>query len=533
MRMTLLNMQFASQLKKKGFENTDWGIILPRFGITYVVSPKLVWRAGFGINTQSPEGGPQFQFQGAPSSLGYSGSIQINHTTNPQPYSDLPVASLSSPYPSYPGTLPNYDPSQANGQSPPSYIRPDGARVMYVENYNMGFQYDLGHQTVAEVNYVGNTGKRLYAYGTDQLNQLPISALAAYGDSLLDPLSAHPEIPVPYPGFSTDNAVNQALAPFPQYSGGGISQYDSHLGWSRYDSLQATITRRVSKGFNVMGAYTWSKTMTNTNSNCNSGQCTAVQDVHNLKLEKAVALGIHVPQQFKLTGFYELPFGAGRYFALHGPANWIAGGWTLSGNAIYESGDTLQIVDSFVNNGIFASTRPNYTGQTIELNQSGHIDVANSQGPLYLNPNAFTHVPTSPRNTVALTVGNVPSALGTAVGPGRARKTRACRRPLVSAKGSAFNYAPMHLTCSIAPAVGTPSPTSTIQALVRSSCSVQTAMGISIPLVLFSCQAELPFRFLCLPGGLSIFWGRLLFHPPGFPACRATEASYHKVLQQR
>ena len=436
-------LQFASQLKKKGFENTDWGIILPRLGITYSINPRLVWRVGFGVNTQSPEAGPEFQFNGPPSSLGYSASNPISHTYPVAKLADETVATLSAPYPQFKGVLPNYDATQANGQSPPAYIRPDGSRVMYVENYNMGFQYDLGHQTIAEMNYVGNIGKRLYAYGTDQMNQLPISDLSLYGDALLDPLSAHPEVPTPYTGFSTDNTVQQALAPFPQYLGAdaiehGVSQYDSHLGWSRYDSLQATITRKVAKGFNVLAAYTWSKTMTNTNSNCNSGQCSPVQDVHNLKLEKAVALGIHVPHQFKLTAFYDLPFGSGRLFALHGPADWIAGGWTLSGNAIYESGDTLQITDSYVSNGIFAATRPNYTGANIELNQSGKADLVNNSGPQYLNPAAFTHVPTSSRNTVALTTGNVPSALGTVLGPKRASENASLQKNFGFGEGRSF-----------------------------------------------------------------------------------------------
>ena len=413
-------LEFASQLKKKGFERTDWGLILPRFGITYAVNPKLVWRAGFGINTQSPEGGPEFQFNGPPSIAGYSGRIAVNHTTNPQPYSDMAVATLSAPYPSLGYTLPNYDPTQANGQGA-TYIRPDGSKVTYVENYNMGIQYDLGHKTIAEINYVGNTGKRLYAYGTDQLNQLPISYLAKYGDALLDNISQHPEIPLPYAGFS--GSVQQALAPFPQYQGGGVGQYDYNIGWSRYDSLQAQITRKVGRGLNVMAAYTWSKTMTNTNSNCNSGECAPVQDVHNLRLEKAVALGIHFPQQFKLTMFYDLPFGSSRQFALHGPLDWVAGGWTISGNGIYQSGNTLQITDGLVSNGIFASTRPNYTGQRVELNQGGTIYTNGkdfAKDPQYLNPAAFTHVPYTSNNTVALTTGNVPSALGNVLGPGMA-----------------------------------------------------------------------------------------------------------------
>jgi hypothetical protein len=422
-------LQFAKPLGRKGFENTDWGLILPRFGFAYSATPTTVLRGGFGVNTQSPEGGPEFnpQYEIPPATLGFSGSIQVNQTTNPQPYPDIAVRSLSAPYPSYPGVLPNFDPTQANGQAPPAYMRPDGARVTYVENYNLGVQHDFGYKTIAELNYVGNVGKRIYAYGLDQLNQLPVADLAQYGDSLLDPVSAHPNIPIPYAGFSPNNTVQQALAPFPQYSGGSIYQYDYNSpGWSRYDSLQATITRQVGDGFNVLAAYTWAKTMTNTNSNCNSGTCSSVQDVNNSQLEKAVALNLHIPQQFKLTTFYNLPLGTGHMLLSHGPVARLAGGWTLSANLIYQSGLPINVVDSGVNNGIFSLTRPNYTGAPVKLNKSGPINVVNNTGPQYLNPTAFTHVTTSCSlvapgtacNNVAVTTGNVPSALGSVASPG-------------------------------------------------------------------------------------------------------------------
>jgi len=432
-------LQFAGKQGKKGFERTDWGLILPRFGFAYSVSPETVLRGGFGVNTQAPEGGPEYnpQYEIPPPTLGYSGSIQLNQTTNPQPYPDMAVALLSSPYPSYSGTLPNFDPTQANNEAPPNYVRPDGAKPTYVENYNFGIQRSIGYKTIAEVNYVGNIGKRLYAYGLDQLNQLPVSDLAKYGNALLDPLSLHPEIPVPYAGFNTNNTVQQALAPFPQYAGGTIFQYDyNDPGWSRYDSLQATATRHMSNGFNVLAAYTWAKTMTNTNSNCNSGNCGAVQDVNNNKLEKAVALNLHIPQQFKFTSFYNLPVGAGQKFALRGPADWIAGGWTVSANLIYQSGLPISIMDSGVNNGLFGLSRPNYTGQPVKLNRPGQINVANNTGPLYLNPAAFTHVKTScdlvpagtPCNNVALTTGNVPSALGNISSPGLASESASLQK---------------------------------------------------------------------------------------------------------
>lgn len=426
-------LQFAGQLGRKGFESTDWGMVLPRVGFAYAVSKATVLRGGFGINTQAPEAGPAFHvgFGGpgeTPSTLGYSGTIQVNHSTNPQQFPDIAVAKLSDPYPSFTGILPNYDPTQANGQAPPAYIRPDGARINYIENYNLGIQQALGNKTIGEINYVGNTGKRLGDGALGQLNQLPYGDLAKYGGALLEPLSLHPEIPLPYTGFSTNNTVAQALLRFPQYAGGGFGQYDYLGGWSRYDSLQATITRQVSHGFNLIAAYTWSKAMTNTNSNCEySGNCTAIQDVAQPQLEKAVATGIFIPQQFKFTTFYNLPFGPARRFALHGPAQWIAGGWTVSANLQYQSGGALAISDSGVTNGLFSSTRPNYTGLRVKLGNPGRVDTVHNKGPQYLNPAAFTHVPTTTHN-LALTTGNVPSALGTVQAPGLASENASLQK---------------------------------------------------------------------------------------------------------
>jgi hypothetical protein len=158
--------------------------------------------------------------------------------------------------------------------------------------------------------------------------------------------------------------------------------------------------------------YTWSKTLTNTNG--------SVQDVANLKAEKAVASFIHVAQLFKVTAIYALPVGRGELLNLHGPLDGVLGGWKVIGNGIYQAGDTLAITDGFVANGIFATTRPNYTGQPVKLNQKGFIDTVHNTGLLYLNPAAFTHVSYTSNHKIALTTGNVPSILPGIQGPGYA-----------------------------------------------------------------------------------------------------------------
>jgi hypothetical protein len=401
---------FASQLKKKTFENSDFSVILPRIGFAYNPNPRTVFRAGFGVNSQAPVYSAEpFEGTTLPPTTGYSTSIALNSTTNPQAYSGIAVGKLSAPYPAPAVSLPNYDPTQANLQSV-SVNNPRGSRPMTFANYTAGIQVDLGYGVIGQINYVGNVARRIRQSALTQLNQVPIGALATYGDALLDNITLHPTIPKPYPGFT--GTVEQALAPIPQYKGGGVSYFDSGSGWSRYDALQTTLTKRMTKDLSFFINYTWSKALTNTNG--------GAQDVANLKAEKAVASFIHVPQIAKVTVIYALPFGKGEMVNLHGPLDWVIGGWRLAGNAIYQSGDTLGITDSFVANGIFATSRPNYTGQPVKLNQKGFIDTVHNTGPFYLNPAAFTHVPYTSNHKVALTTGNVPSILPGIQGPGYA-----------------------------------------------------------------------------------------------------------------
>lgn len=399
---------FASQLKKTSFEDTVWNVVLPRVGVVYDASSRLVLRAGFGINSQAPEYSSEpFFGTSLPPTTGYTANIALNSTTNPQLYSGLPVGTLSAPYPEPSTSLPNFDPTQLNKNSVTA-INQDGSRPPYTANYTAGVQMAIGHGVVGQLNYVGNASRRLRASTLTQMNQLPVGDLELYGDALLDNISLHPEIAKPYAGFT--GTVEQALAPYPQFAGGGVALFDPGAGWSRYDSMQASLRKNMTKGLSFFVNYVWSKTLTNT-----SG---GLQDVYNKQAAKTVAATIHVPQVFKFTAIYELPFGKSKLVKLPGALDWVAGGWKLVGNGIYSSGDTLTITDGFVSNGIFATSRPNYTGEKVKLDQSGYIDTVHNSGPQYLNPAAFTHVPYTPNHHMALTVGNVPNVLPNVQGPG-------------------------------------------------------------------------------------------------------------------
>ena len=257
--------------------------------------------------------------------MAITAQIVVNRTTNPTQFPQDPVFYLHQPYPSLGSPLPNRSPTQANLQGI-GYIAPDSNRTGYAQNYNLGVQYELPANFVLEVGYIGNKGTRLEANGLDNLNQLPVSALRL-GDDLIQPLSSRPDLaPLPFPGFT--GTVAQALRPYPQY--GNITQVFSNFGTSHYDSLQVQVTRHLTQGLAVLGAYTYSKAIfTGAESAIDAA---GSQDVYNRRLERTIAV-FNVPHFVKLTWIYELPFGKGRRWLNEGILSSIFGGWGADGNS--------------------------------------------------------------------------------------------------------------------------------------------------------------------------------------------------------
>jgi Carboxypeptidase regulatory-like domain len=397
---------FADEMGRKGFQDTYYYMISPRVGFAYAVNKKLVVRGGYGINnTPFVTNG----FSG-PGTFGYNGNIAVNSTTMALLYPQAPVMYLHDPFPSFSETLPNRNPALANNQNI-VYIAPDSNRVAYVQNYSLGFQYLLPAALVMEVSYIGNKGTRLEAGGLDNLNQLPLSALT-YGDNLIENLSANPGlVPLPYPGFS--GTVAQALRPFPQY--GNITQVFANFGTSNYNSLQVQVTRRLTSGLAIMGAYTWAKAIT-------MGSDSAIdmansQDVYQRNLERSITR-FSMPHIFKLTWILDLPIGKGRRWNPGGVLGHIIGGWTLTGIHNYRSGDPLSISASGPRTVLFNGTvRPDWiSGVPVIVNSDADVKT-NGSGQSYLNGAAFARVPVTDDN-VPLRLGTAPLRLPGIFGPG-------------------------------------------------------------------------------------------------------------------
>jgi hypothetical protein len=101
-------------------------------------------------------------------------------------------------------------------------------------------------------------------------------------------------------------------------------------GTSRYDSLQVDMRRRLSNGFAVDANYTWA--------------VRTVSRLDSLRVNRyMVQSTAGVPQAFKMTANYDLPFGRGKRFGTD-VNSWVdgfAGGWSVNLTGKVTSGQVL------------------------------------------------------------------------------------------------------------------------------------------------------------------------------------------------
>ncbi|MEO8659086.1 MAG: TonB-dependent receptor [Bryobacteraceae bacterium] len=397
--------------------DTYWKQILPRVGIVWRASNKMVVRAGYGI-TSTPPIANNWGYGGF--TYGFNSSVPTFKGTSPTGFADDPSIYLSNPYPALSGALPNTDPNSANYQNVATTAR-DANRPGYTQNYNFTIQYELPKSTVLEVAYVGNKGTRMWGgtpgSGYTDYNGLP-SKMLAMGDVLNAPVADNPQY-LPFAKFDTSFSVAQALRPYAQY--GQINEQFPYNSNSSYNSVQVTVTKHLSKDLGFLAAYTFSKTLGYIDANGPGAYYTSVQDYFNRKLDRSVT-EFSIPQQFKLTWVYETPVGKGRKYNL-GWANAVLGGWQFAGIHNYSSGLPVQVSYSGYNipAGFAPGIRPDVISSQETLGGAPtHTDFSN--GTPYLNPAAFAVQPLT-ENGIPLRPGTSPRFLPNVRGPHQMRET--------------------------------------------------------------------------------------------------------------
>jgi hypothetical protein len=228
---------------------------------------------------------------------------------------------------------------QTTGVSPVVVLSSNGANLPYVNNstsptafngndvnynqfhapvggsyqWNMAMQHELSRDMVFELAYVASHGHDL-PFPVD-INQVPENRLSPN---------------------------DQQLRPYPQY---GHILGSTNNAKSNYNSMQASIQKRLTNGLNFNFNYVWSHFMSDLDSSGWGSRAGAQNYQRSFNPSANYAnSNFDIRNAFKGYAIYQLPFGRGRRFLNNNLLlDEIIGGWQAAGSLVVQSGQPFTV----------------------------------------------------------------------------------------------------------------------------------------------------------------------------------------------
>jgi outer membrane receptor protein involved in Fe transport len=336
-------------------QNANRKEFAPRIGIAW--SPRDKWsiRGSYGI-FDAPRDAENYT----------DGALGLG--LNPHNNGNGGYVSGSSPWPLAAGppagtvvfpTIQTLSPENSNFSGVEYY--PRNMPTVYVQQFLLSVQHEFGRGILLDTSYVYSRGTNLN-FSTD-INQAPVSALGCTG-------------------FNCGN-------PNPVFNNIVAQIYD---GYSNYNALQLRLLKRISYGLSFQLNYAWSKSL---DTGTGSGHGSVI-DIYQNAYRPAANYGL---SDFNATNtlvgqiVYELPFGHGRQFALHGPLDQVAGGWRVSSIFQWHGGVPFTpVIQASVADGIDPGLAPSLAaGSTLYPELVGNPKVSNPSIHGWFNPAAFAN----------------------------------------------------------------------------------------------------------------------------------------------
>lgn len=376
----------------------------PRIGFAYspLNSGRLVVRGGYGIFYSRTS----FQY------------ITLNVITPPTYVFGARVGvptpiPLSDPF--FAAPPPSAFPTLVPGVNLSGTFFDRNIRTPYLHQYNASVQYEVAKDWLAEVAYVGTRGLNLFRQVA--INQAP---LASEQKPITNAVTGQV--------ITTTTPANAALrAPFQGVGINGFFQNQS-TAQSSYHSLQASMTKRFSKGVQALAAYTWAKSIDNASGQgggagfggvVNPGAVGETSSILGNQFDNRANRGVSDfdrTHRFVLSGLWELPNPA--FVQNSKAARLLFGDWQVAGIFTIMSGLPIDIVDtgagSFygLSGGSAPLARANYASGATRATATSNVPTG-----YYFNPLAFARPVVLAGQPIASSGGQVTAgAAGTDIG---------------------------------------------------------------------------------------------------------------------
>jgi len=327
------------------------------------------------------------------------GNLFGNARGNPpfeQDYQAFPFETINDAFGS--GLFPAIAPTQV-----PSPSIPEGAGLAPIildnhfrnsssTNWNFGIQREIGGNFVIDVNYVASKGTHIYR---EVDGNPPDPALV---QQLLD--FCVPTNPDNTFGC-TDATVAKAnlwfgfengVLPFNAVAHNAMFQpfYNRSIGNSNYNALQAKVTRRFSRGFQVQGSYTYSHAIDDSGDPLNpaAGNRGFPRNTRKIFQERGNSdndlrhIGV-------INYIWEVPLGAGKAHWNQGVMGKVFEGIQVSGITSFQTGHPFDIFSTRDSEHTGLSNRADVTGDPYHI--ATPFLASGNRG--YLNPDSFDTPP--------------------------------------------------------------------------------------------------------------------------------------------
>lgn len=259
---------------------------------------KTVLRSGYAIETELPNTGPVIP-------LAQNPPFAFPVSFSPTPA--LPYVSLTNAF------------AAAGGIVSPTSVT-HNYKDDYAQSYNFNLQHQLASNLSMMIGYFGMKGTNL---NIERNYNQPVNGVR------------------PYRTLSSTSPID------PGRPLGNITVMESD-GNSIYSALWVTATKRMSKGLQLTGSYTFSRSIDDVS---RTAQGLVIQDSYNIRGDRGLS-DFDARHRFSMNGIYQLP--------LHG--NRLLEGWQLAPIVTLQSGNPINFKTNNTSFTGAATLRPNITG---------------------------------------------------------------------------------------------------------------------------------------------------------------------------